>query len=93
MRWELILVSANATMRLLSRLQSGRAMRRIGTTFEQTRELYERARMVFSSRRSEADFQAWRDQQAWTAEKYRRLDRGGRMPPDWRVGELQPPQG
>jgi len=23
------------------------------------------------------------DQQAWTAEKYRRFDRGERMPPDW----------
>jgi hypothetical protein len=30
-----------------------------------------------------ADFQAWRDQQAWTAEKYRRFDRGERMATDW----------
>jgi hypothetical protein len=29
-----------------------------------------------------ADFQAWRDHQ--TAEKYRRLDRGEPMPPNWR---------
>jgi hypothetical protein len=34
-----------------------------------------------------ADFQAWRDQDAWTAEKYRRFDRHERMPPDWK-----PPQ-
>jgi hypothetical protein len=34
-----------------------------------------------------SDFQEWRDQEAWTAEKYRRFDRGERMPPDWR-----PPQ-
>jgi hypothetical protein len=26
----------------------------------------------------DADFQAWRDQEAWTAEKYRRFDRGER---------------
>jgi hypothetical protein len=29
---------------------------------------------------TEADFQAWRDQEAWTAEKYRRFDRRERMP-------------
>jgi hypothetical protein len=37
---------------------------------------------VFLANRIEADFQAWRDQQAWTAEKYRRFDRGERMPSD-----------
>ncbi len=39
---------------------------------------------AFLPNRTEADFQAWRDQQAWTAEKYRRFDRGERMPPDWK---------
>ena len=39
---------------------------------------------MFLSKRTEADFQEWRDQQAWTAEKYRRFDRGERMPPDWK---------
>jgi len=47
-------------------------------TFEQAREHFERAWMVFSSRRSEADYQAWRDQQRWTKEKYARFDRGER---------------
>jgi hypothetical protein len=37
----------------------------------------------FVAKRTEADFQAWREHQAWTAEKYRRFDRGERMPPDW----------
>jgi hypothetical protein len=37
-----------------------------------------------SSKRVEANFQAWRDQRDWTAEKYRRFDRGERMPPDWK---------
>jgi len=41
----------------------------------------------------EADFQAWRDQQAWTAEKYRRFDRGERMPPDWRPVPVGKPAG
>jgi hypothetical protein len=62
-------------------------------TFEQARAKFETAWRVFLPKRSEADFQAWRDQQAWTAEKYRRFDRGERMPPDWRVGEMRPPQG
>jgi hypothetical protein len=33
----------------------------------------------------EADFQAWRDEEAWTAEKYRRFDRGEWMPHNWRA--------
>src|SRR5258705_7164969 len=41
---------------------------------------FEQAWAVFLSKRTEADFQKWRDQQAWTAEKYRRFDRGERMP-------------
>jgi hypothetical protein len=39
---------------------------------------------VFLANRTEADFEEWRDQQTWTAEKYRRFDRGERMPHDWR---------
>ena len=34
---------------------------------------------------SEADFAERRDQEAWTAEKYRRFDRHERMPPDRRA--------
>ena len=62
-------------------------------TFDQARAEFEAARRVYLPKRSEADFQAWRDQQAWTAEKYRRFDRGERMPPDWRVGELRAQKG
>jgi hypothetical protein len=46
----------------------------------------EQAWQMFSARRTEADYQAWRHQRDWTAEKYRRFDRGERMPPDWRAG-------
>jgi hypothetical protein len=42
---------------------------------------FEKAWQVFSARRTEADYRAWRDQRDWTAEKYRRFDRGEGMPP------------
>jgi hypothetical protein len=45
-------------------------------TFDDARADFESAWRVFLSKRTEADFQAWRDQEAWTAEKYRRFDRG-----------------
>jgi hypothetical protein len=54
-------------------------------TFDQARADFEAAWRVFLSNRTEADFQAWRDQRDWTAEKYRRFDRHERMPPDWRA--------
>jgi hypothetical protein len=38
---------------------------------------------VFVAKRTEVDFKARRDQRDWTAEKYRRFDRGERMRPDW----------
>jgi hypothetical protein len=53
-------------------------------TFDQARADFEAAWRVFSAKRTEADYQAWRDQRDWTAEKYRRFDRGERMPPDCR---------
>jgi hypothetical protein len=53
-------------------------------TFEQARAGFERAWPVFLAKRTEADFAEWRGQRDWTAEKYRRFDRGERMPPDWR---------
>jgi hypothetical protein len=53
-------------------------------TFHDARAEFESAWRVFSSKRTEADFQAWRDQEAWTAEKYRRFDRGERMPSGWK---------
>ena len=53
-------------------------------TFEQARADFENAWQVFSAKRTEADYQAWRDQRDWTAEKYRRFDQGERMPSDWR---------
>jgi hypothetical protein len=51
-------------------------------SFDEARVAFEAAWRVFLAKRTEADFQAWREQQAWTAEKYRRFDCGERMPPD-----------
>jgi hypothetical protein len=45
-------------------------------TFEEARAQFERAWMVFSSNRTEADYQAWREQRDWTARKYAAMDRG-----------------
>ena len=55
-------------------------------TFDQARADFEAAGRVFLSNRTEADFQAWRRQRDWTAEKYRRFDRGESTPHDWRPG-------
>jgi len=52
-------------------------------TFDQARADFEKAWHDYLPRRTEADFQAWRDHQAWTKEKYACFDRGERMP-DWR---------
>jgi hypothetical protein len=44
-------------------------------TFDEARADFEAAWRVFLSKRTEADFQEWREQRDWTAEKYRRFDR------------------
>jgi hypothetical protein len=54
-------------------------------TFDEARADFESAWKIFLSKRTEADFQEWRDQRDWTAEKYRRFDRGERMPHNWRA--------
>jgi hypothetical protein len=65
--------------------EPGEQLSGIAMTFEQARADFETAWRVFSAKRTEADYLAWRDQRAWTAEKYRRFDRGERMPHDWRA--------
>jgi hypothetical protein len=49
-------------------------------TFEQARVDFEDAWQRFLSKRTEADFQAWRDERDWTARKYAMWDAGERMP-------------
>jgi hypothetical protein len=49
-------------------------------TFDQARERFEAAWRFFLSKRTEADFHAWRDQQEWTDRKYAMWARGEKMP-------------
>ena len=49
-------------------------------TFDEARADFECAWRVFLSRRTEADFQAWRNQRDWTARKYALWDAGERLP-------------
>jgi hypothetical protein len=65
--------------------EPGECKSRTAASFELARDAFEAAWRVFRANRTEADFQAWRRQRDWTAEKYRRFDRGERMPHDWRV--------
>lgn len=46
-------------------------------TFEQARADFMKAWEVFLSKRTEEDFQKWRDNRDWTVAKYRRFDRHG----------------
>ena len=53
-------------------------------SLDAARAAFEAAWREYLPKRSEADFEEWRDQEAWTAEKYRRFDRHERMPSDWK---------
>jgi hypothetical protein len=48
--------------------------------FDQARADFERAWAVFLSKRTEADFQKWRDNRDWTARKYAMWEAGERFP-------------
>ena len=52
----------------------------VAPTFDQARAHFEAAWRVFSARRTQADYQAWRDQRDWTERKYAMWDRGERFP-------------
>jgi hypothetical protein len=49
-------------------------------TFDEARVAFEDAWKVFLDNRTEADFQAWRDQRDRTAAKYAAWERGERLP-------------
>jgi hypothetical protein len=72
-------------VRLLSRSNPSECTSGIAATFDQARAGFEAAWRMLLPKLIEADFQAWRDQEAWTAEKYRRFDRGEWMPHNWRA--------
>ena len=56
-------------MRFLSGIETGQ-QNGTAATFDEARADFEGAWRVFLSKRTEADFQAWRDQRDWTARKY-----------------------
>jgi hypothetical protein len=62
-------------------------------TFKRARADFEAAWRVFLSNRTEADFQAWRDQRDWTARKYAMWDRVERMPTQKRSSTMRCPCG
>ena len=47
---------------------------------DQAKADFAKAWAVFLAKRTEADFQEWRDQQEWTERKYAMWKRGERMP-------------
>jgi hypothetical protein len=63
--------------------QSGTA-----ASFDEARAEFERACTLFLSKRTEADYQAWRDQRDWTARKYALWDAGKKLePPSYGPGK------
>ena len=57
-------------------------------TFDEARADFGTAWQVLLSNRTEADFQAWRDQRDWTARKYALWDAGKRLePPSYGPGK------
>src|SRR5882757_1114092 len=81
--------SVGMVVRLLSSLASGEHQSGTAATFDQARADFEAAWRVFLSNRTEADFQAWRDERDWTARKYALWDAGKRLePPSYGPGKL-----
>ena len=60
--------------------QPGEQAHGTADSFDSARADFEKAWQVFTSRRTEADYQAWRDQRDWTARKYAARDRGQPVP-------------
>src|SRR5882757_5687500 len=80
--------SVGMVVRLLSRLASGEHQSGTAATFDQARADFEAAWRVFLSNRTEADFQAWRDERDWTARKYALWEAGNRLPAnEWEPGK------
>jgi hypothetical protein len=52
----------------------------IAATFDQARAAFDAAWQDYLPKRTEADFQAWRDQRDWTARKYAMWERGDKLP-------------
>jgi hypothetical protein len=58
----------------------GESLGGTAATFDQARADFEAAWHQFLPKRTETDFQAWRDQRDWTARKYAMWERGEKFP-------------
>jgi hypothetical protein len=58
----------------------GECTRGTAASFDEARADFEGAWKIFFSKRTEADFQAWRDQRDWTERKYAMWERGEKLP-------------
>jgi hypothetical protein len=66
--------------------QPGEHQHGTAVTFDQARADFEGAWRIFLANRTETDFQAWREAQAFTAWKYRMWDTGHRLPTQTTTG-------
>jgi hypothetical protein len=60
--------------------ERGEGMGGAAATFDQAKADFETAWRTFLAKRTEADFQAWRDHQEWTERKYAIWKRSERLP-------------
>src|SRR4030081_1561217 len=59
-------------------------------SFDEARADFEQAWRAFQSKRTEADFQAWREARDWTARKYALWDARKRLDDRYRAGRRPP---
>jgi hypothetical protein len=67
-------------LRVLSWIGAGEYRYGTAIDFDQARRDFDVAWRVFSAKRTEADYQAWRDQRDLTSRKYAMWERGERFP-------------
>jgi hypothetical protein len=70
-----LLPTTSVTARAVGHCTCGTA-----ATFDEARADFEAAWRVFLSKRTEVDFQEWRDQRDWTARKYAMWEAGEGLP-------------
>jgi hypothetical protein len=61
-------------------MDAGEHTRSTAETFDQARARFEEAWQAFLSKRTEVDFQGWRDSRDWHARKYAMWERGEKLP-------------
>jgi hypothetical protein len=76
-----ILIGRNGAAASIRDRVGGEHQSDTAATFDEARADFEHAWQAFLSKRTEADFQAWRDQRDWTARKYALWDAGKRLEP------------